>query len=556
MASHKQRFLAQAASWIGAREKAGAKDSANKVASGSTLATIFNTVGAKSGTAWCAIFVSACAKKARAGKVIGTSFTAPGVCKTVLNRGGTWIPGPAKTGSKVVPARGDLILYVGKKKVTYKDDGTVKKLHGRHVGIVDKVDSSYVHTIEGNVGKECRKQKHSLSSKSIAGYARPKWSKIDKGDGSDSIDEYDGPLYAEVNNRHDMTVREVGYITTDGKPTTTSTKIQLSIINYTTMLGDLYDMFARHIYNGTTIDTSKLSGNVKIAVDAFLELGFNIAVACALAGNIQADSNFDPAFVDKKTKEKGLCRWKGEAFEDMRDALVGESGDEEDGPVAVNEDAWQVDLSGQLEYIYDDVVNNYPSLYLSLVGVSPNEDGAIEAAKLFAEGYRNIKVEASIKARQDTAKAYFSKIVITAPTQSGTKPNPNANPNKTTCKVIDVSKKTQKEVTSCHTAYSRGNYDSSIYDEWVAAGSSTNKGIAYLNSCYLIRANLSLGISVQDFVELQLTNGTIIPCIVAGGSSEVDTIIRFFRPANKKVDLSSWKGQKIKLIKNYGKRVT
>ena len=90
MASHKQRFLSQAWAWRNAKESGGN----NKFKQGSDLAAIFNTVGAKAGTAWCAVFVSACAKKARAGQVIGTNFWAPKVCTSVISRGGKWIRGP------------------------------------------------------------------------------------------------------------------------------------------------------------------------------------------------------------------------------------------------------------------------------------------------------------------------------------------------------------------------------------------------------------------------------------------------------------------------------
>lgn len=60
------------------------------------------------------------------------------------------------------PAAGDQIFfYVG---------GEIN-----HTGIVIKVDSSKVYTVEGNSNDEVKKHSYSLTSKKIAGYGRPRY---------------------------------------------------------------------------------------------------------------------------------------------------------------------------------------------------------------------------------------------------------------------------------------------------------------------------------------------------------------------------------------------
>lgn len=543
MATHKQTFLSQAYKWLGAREQAGYKDSKNKVEKGSKLAEIFSAAGAKSGTAWCAIYVYACAKKAKATKCIGKSWTAPGICKSVVkSKGGTWIPGPARTKGKVVPRPGDLILFKGKKALTYKADGTVKSWHGSHVGIVYKITKNKIITLEGNVHKKSAKCSHKFTQKSILGYARPKWSKIDTGAGGDDpIEEYDGPLYETESTRHDMTMREIGYMNTNGKLTTSSSGIPIALVNYTTVLGGLYDVFERQTYDEKKVNTSKLKGNEKIVVDDLIDFGLSASAAAAIAGNIKVDSNYNPAAV--KDGGVGLALWKGTAATEMKDA------------VGITE--WVTNLSGQTEYIYNEIANDYPELFLDLESPSVSKEDTEKHAKNYATTYRGIK---DTKARVTAALEIYSKIVIMPPKQSGTTPNPTTTPpapkktnTPTKNKVLDVSKKTQNLISICYEYYTGSGVNSSIKSEWAKKGSPTSRGVATLAGNYLVAAKSGLGLSMNHVIELHLNNGTTIPCLVAGVTSS-NTVIQFYHAPNTSINLTAWSGQKISKIVDLGKR--
>ena len=541
--THKQRFLKQAFEWIGARESGGQ----NKYQKGTKLAAIFQTAGAAAGTAWCAVFVYACAKRAGATSLIGAGtkskdwFTAPGVCHSVVNKGGTWIPGPNRTKGKVVPRPGDLILYKGEKAMKYNAAGKVTSWHGSHIGIVYSVTKKKIISIEGNMGGgKCGKRTNSFTNKQILGYARPKWSKIDKGNGNGGEVEpelYDGPLYEVENTRHDMTLREIGYMTTGGKLTTANTGIKISLINYTSLMGDIYDMFERQTYRERQVNTKKLKGNEKEVVETLLDLGLSASAACGIAGNIKVDSNYNPAKVGSDGGV-GLALWRGTHATQMKDYAGITS--------------WATNLSGQVEYIYNDIANDYSELYLAISSNSISKEETEKVAKLYANNYRKIK---DTKSRVSAAQTIYSKLVVTAPKQVGTTPSPSENTaNKVT--VIDTSKKKQSGLGVCYLDYTRTKYDSSIYDEWVKAGKPTDRGIAYINGSYLIVLDASLACKVNDYVDLDLSSGSTLPCIVVGRVLSLGTLMKFCHPAGTTLNLTPWASQKITKIRDHGGRKT
>lgn len=527
MATCLQAFLSQASAWIGAKESGGQ----NKYAKGSTLETIFKTAGASAGTAWCAIFVYACAKKAGiAGKLLTKSNYAPGICHNVIKKGGTWIPGPYKTKGKVKPQPGDLILYNSAScHMSYNSNGSVKAWHGYHVGIVYKVTSTQVISIEGNIkGGKVGEVKHSLSAKSIGGYARPKWSKV----GGAGEATYGGPLYDTKNDRNDMTIREIGYISQDGK-LAKSGGVPVSIINYTTVLGDLYDQFNRNTYGGNLTNTSKLKGNEKIVVDYLLGQGLNAAAACGIAGNLKTDSNYNPSTVDGAYF--GISKWTGTTAGQMR-SFIGEF-------------EWATSLTGQLDFLIADMQNNHASMLKTIKSVANTTAGVKKAAETFAKSYRKIS---STSTRVTVAQAIYANIVVTPPKQTGTTTNPQtANKN---CKVINIAANAQKALAVCYRNFEVGLCDTAMLKEWQSKGKATNKGLAYMDNCYLVCYNTKYGLKVEDYIEVVTNSGFSIPCIVAGAYNDVNTPIRFYRENKTAIDMRDWATVTIKQIKNFGKR--
>lgn len=140
---------------------------------------IFNQLfGMPSGTPWCAEFVSKCAKDAgAAGKCIVMSAGAGSIPRESMAKGwGSWLEGHSS-----VPQSGDIIVFTWNGLGYYPGQD---KYFSDHVGIVEKVSGSTVHTIEGNANGTntsstvCRKS-YSLYSGKINGYYRPDWSLAD-----------------------------------------------------------------------------------------------------------------------------------------------------------------------------------------------------------------------------------------------------------------------------------------------------------------------------------------------------------------------------------------
>lgn len=532
MASALQKFLDQAYYWAvtnPAKESGGQ----NKFKKGSELATIFSLAGASAGTAWCAIFVYACARKAGVHNTLfSKSFYAPGICHNVIKKGGTWIPGPYKTGKKVKPQPGDLILYNDKSShVTYKSDGSVKAWHGYHVGIVYKVTSTSVITMEGNVsGGRAQKISHKLDAHSIGGYARPKWGTLSTtgtttNTGGSAV--ADGPLYKTENDRHDMTLREIGYLDANGKLTKTNTGIKVALINYTSLLGDLYKLFPKNTYGGKTVNLEKLKGNEKIVVNYLLGQGIDLAGACGIAGNIKVDSNYNPATHDSNAW--GICKWTGNAAAQMR--------------ISAGQTSWATNLSGQLDFLMGDLQDNYASLLKELRTLPNTTAGVNSAAEKFSKTYKKISKTAT---RVTTAKSIFSNILITAATQVGTKQTSG------TCTVIDVSKKPQKALSACYTYFDVNRADSSTIKQWEQSGKSTSYGFCTMGGKYIVAHSTDYNIKVGSSIDLIVSGVGTIHCIVGGAFNDVKTPIQFYRTKDSIIETRQWSVATISQIKDFG----
>lgn len=103
------------------------------------------------GAPWCHMFVSYCAEKAG----VGTDI----VPKTASTSAGmAWYKGKKrfKYKGKYTPQRNDLVYF--------------KSAGASHVGIVEYVSGSTLHTIEGNTSNAVRRRTHPLSEARITGY--------------------------------------------------------------------------------------------------------------------------------------------------------------------------------------------------------------------------------------------------------------------------------------------------------------------------------------------------------------------------------------------------
>ena len=117
--------------------------------------------------AWCAYFVSWCARQAKISESIFlSSGYVPGIVYWFKNKG------LFKTKGSYTPKAGDLIIF------DFNSNGT-----GDHIGIVEKVSGSYVYSIEGNTssngenanGDGVWRKGRSTSYSKILGYCTPKY---------------------------------------------------------------------------------------------------------------------------------------------------------------------------------------------------------------------------------------------------------------------------------------------------------------------------------------------------------------------------------------------
>ena len=506
-APHLEAFLETARYFIGVKEN-GPKP--NTFKAGDKGNEIFALFGYGAGIPWCAIFVSACAIKAGIGGVIiGKSTYARGVCEdTRDNYGGLWIDGPHENGGNaVIPEPGDLILF-------YTGPG----YHDRHVGLVEYADpaTNTVTTIEGNASNACKRNEYKADYSNIIAYVRPNWAAVgDDVPGYISNDVVLGPLYQNRNDRHDMTLRQVGYLNNRYALSNNPSTIAVSIINYTSVLGDLYDLFAPAVASlqGQQVDTSQLSGNIKITVDFLLKMGFSASTACALAGCLQTYSYINPAFEQKKDGRislYGIGAWERDKLNEMQSRIGG---------------IWKTNLSGQLEYFIYDLVSKYNSLVMTIKMQPLNAETAEHVAISFMKVYNRYFTNSSYI---DRAKAYasenFNKLIISsAPMVGNAAENlKDINGNQLTAQYsVDIPGSVPQtgiidDFTSYSYWYNRWNKTSpqrKLAVLWGDQGYPSDKGVATIGGYYCVAVRPKYG-KCGEVIVVTLQNGLSFPAII------------------------------------------
>ena len=354
---------------------------------------------------WCAHYICACAKEVGVlNKVIAQSGWVRGIMEATANNCG----GKLYNASGYSPRPGDMVCW--------KRPG---ELNPYHVAIVNTVSGRDFETFEGNhvnggsVNSKSARVNHSLNESLLYQFCHPNWESVGGySDGSaGGIVVGGGPLYSSEYTRADALVREVGYIDSNSERTIDRTGIHLSVMNYTSMLADLWGMFGWSTGEASenSSDTSQLSGSVKTVVDYLMKKGLNAAAACGVAGNIYYESNFNTSAVGDGGTSFGICQWH-EGRGDAMKSYVGSG--------------WASNLTGQLEYLWHELNTNYTGTLNKLKSVSNTESGTKNAADYFV---RNFEVPADVNneslKRQAKAVEYFSKIQSGGAVSDGTLTN-------------------------------------------------------------------------------------------------------------------------------------
>ena len=509
-APHLDKFLETARYFIGLQE------SGNNRFTDPRGQELWNLWGSNAnGIPWCAIFVSACAQKAEIlNVVIAKSSWARGILEDTRDRlGGTWIDGPFLNGGNgVIPQPGDCILfYTG----PGRDD--------RHVGIVESADANAgtVTTIEGNASDACRRKEYRSNHSTIYAYVRPDWSRV--GDDVNSPTTITdgtviGPLYDSRNDRHDMTLREIGYLN-NYELSNHPSDISISVINYTSVLGDLYEMFAPAQVGAPEINTSQLFGNVKVAMDYFLEQGFKASAAAGLTACLETYSEINPAFSSMPQLNiflYGIGAWQSIRLERLRERI----GDE-----------WSTNLSGQLEFFIYDLEENYKMQYLLCKAQPLDKDKIETTVNLIMKNYnRFYNTAAYISNARRRGIEIFDQLIITQSTVVG---NNTANiemrdingniltPQCSTDIPADlVQPGIQYDIDFTSYSYWFPNWDPTsnqkrLANIWADQGYCSDKGIATIGGYYCAAVKIDTFGNVGEVIVVTLEDNTTIPIIIA-----------------------------------------
>lgn len=438
---------------------------------GSDSSWTYANVDITDNNGWSAAFVTACS--AAAGSSLNIVIPNVSSCSAIgrvgiLRNMGEWISGPAN-GKYGTAEPGDIVLFrktVNKKGMSIYD--------ADHAGIVSQTNGGSMTVIEGDVGDIVKQQEYSMSSSVVSGYFRPKWDIIDGT--SDSVNQYRDiqGLYTNGVSINDAAVREVCYLNSRFKPSIVQSKLKLSVVNYTGLLGNMYSVFAQSSLSdatkselvvdlwsntiksyyqtdgvefdisaygvwdlldlqdiATTIDSDNevipsvhidVTANAKRSYEYLTSKGLSPAAACGVLGNIKAESNFNTAARGDKVNHtekdsQGNVLWTFSGYTSFgicqwhnEKAYKYKDGRGERMKKACGSN-WYENLTAQLDYLLRDL-NNY-STAMSAIRNSPNtKAGAKNVADKFVRDFeRPSHVDSESKKRQSNAASYWDQLV-------------------------------------------------------------------------------------------------------------------------------------------------
>ena len=442
------------------------------------------------------------------------------------------------------------------------------------VGIVIEVQDSKVIVVMAESHDNIKKKEYSFSSNACYGFYRPDWSKVDSNPslvfGYDSL----GKFYDTENTEEDATIREVGYLSSDNKPTLSKSNIRLSVVNYTTMMSAIMDdLLVPMMYSSDNVILDGVENqNARIIIDSLIKKGLNAAAAVGICANIKQESGFNPAAVNGSSGAAGICQWLNSRYTAMVN-MVGSN--------------WRNNLSGQIDYLwYELTCTSESAVMTNLKSVANTEAGAREAAEWFVRKFERCgNYDVEVPRRQKNASELWGQIVIQTTSVSGGNANDimNTSPVKGT-EVVVPSWVNQSGICASYTNYSyyygrwgRTSVQKRLADKWGAQGKPSNRNIATLDGYYLCATTLTFG-TTGDIISIILENDTSINAIIADskgidpskngesgneyghrlGNGKIDVIewevigSTTSRYDVRDIDLTGWKGQKVVKIINGG----
>jgi len=527
---------------------------------------------------WCAAFVCACAKIAGVlDVIIPNSYGCGTLLSTGVSKGwGTFLKGPWFN-CNVIPQAGDLITF--RRNRGYTDEYSCS-----HIGIVTGCDGSTVYTVEGNTvtydrhTSSIKDKSYGVSYECIHGYYRPNWSVV----GASAGDWMLGggaafSLYNTQNTREDAMIREIGYLDNDYKPSISTSKIKLSVINYTSKLAEVFSQItvAYGGFGDVMVDGID-DPNARTIIAYLVGKGLNAAAACGVCGNVKHESGYKTDAVGDYGTSFGICQWHNERGTNMK-SFVGSD--------------WATNLTGQLDFLWNDLTSLLPSTLKKLQAVPNTVEGAKRAADVFVREFeRPAQVDTQSALRQATAAGLFSSCVIQQSTAAGggvaSQVTTQSGGTPSNPKTITIpANVNQSGITANYTNYTyfytrwaRSSIQRKLADIWNQQGRPSDRNIATINGYYLCAVTLTIG-TTGDLITVVLQDGTSFNCIIADskganpgltgesgnqfghsfGNGTID-VIEWEKKGSAasgtdnhtQIDLKGWKGKKVAKILNYG----
>lgn len=330
---------------------------------------------------WNVMFVQYCASVAKLGVLANRKTATDTISFTVSAYEGKWEIGPHYGNYNYKPTVGDIVATITNSKPTNS------KYYADRLGIVVNVSNNNgrntIHVIEGDYRGKVSEVKYSMDSSFIAGYLKLNWKATSSSPANSILVR--GSLYDEQNDENDALLREVAYIGKN-QPLINMTDVKLSVINYTSGLATLFDIFGLQmsktssgIYQFTNPmtylnqDSQSLRTNGSIIFDEFVRQGMPASAAVGVMSYMWAESRWNPAAINMwedqpyNYRGRGLCQWSlGRAVNFVK---------------AVPD--WETNLTAQVQYCVNELKTSMSDLYEFLLSLKNTKEDAVNAAKKF-----------------------------------------------------------------------------------------------------------------------------------------------------------------------------
>lgn len=578
------------------------------------------TTGYKS-SGWAAAMICAASIEAGLSDIIPADvFSYSSLASTVVEKlGGTYIAA-SKQGGTENPQVGDIFgIYTGKNGTKY----SVTTL-----GVVTEIQDMNIRTIEGDFEKSILPQTRRIAD--IYWYVRPNWSRISSvsSDSNSSLvssnfsvesstvsstndvsnlsspvtavntssttysydsisasrtelEPVQGPPqvdYLRNQTRKDATLREVTYLTEQAKPSIKMTGTKLSAINYSGLLGKVYDVMGlENIQSPGTADNRSFNFNNTYFISNAVDLqgvpqvifeflrnkGLSASKVVGFLANIQAESGFKTNAVNSSSGASGICQWK----DSRKTNMIKYCGSD-----------WKNNLSSQLDFMWFELQSTEQQTLTSLQSViGEGQSSAEQATEIICRTYeRPDNVEVAVATRKKLAEnlwdnlgsSYTSEVLSTetgsVTTYSGNsyeKGNIIEIPVYVTANKITCDYKSYSNLSKI---FPKNSDELTIYEIWNQKQSSKYY-ISTIDNKYLVASSTMLG-HTGDAISIVLDDGSYFNAVLAEARDtqsyytdtssthvvEWLTIGTDYLAVESGLNQSGWLGRNIVKVINYG----